>query len=189
MRKVDYSSCKTVQELSDTTLNGLSEVYDPDFVSYLKAFPKYLSECKTYRELGTNQGGSFGVALLNKLEYYELIDKSFKNFNPIKHIFEKYADENKITIKYHESSSLDVQTNVYTDFLLVDSVHRYKHILAELEIYSPLTKKYIMFHDTAGIPEVGMAVYAFVTNNTDWEIVEKNSVSAGFMVLKRITDE
>ena len=186
MRKVNYSNCTNLHQIAQTTLIGLEEVYDHAYVEYLRRMPYYLKNCQSYRELGTNQGGSSSVAVLMNLEYYELIDKSFSNFNPIKHIFEKYCLENNIKVTYHEKSSLEVQTDKVTDFLLVDSVHRYKHVTKELDIYSPLTKKYIMFHDTYGIPEVAAAVERFLSTTDDWKEVERHSESAGFIVIEKI---
>lgn len=189
MRKVNYSNCKNIKEISERTISGQSEVYDEYFPEYLRRMPYYLKKCKSYRELGTNQGGSASVAFLSNLEYYELIDKSFNNFLEIKNFFDEYALEKQIVLVYHEMSSLEVKTDIETDFLLVDSVHKYNHVLKELEIYAPLTKKYIMFHDTAGIPQVYNAVLEFLKNNNNWIEIEVFKKSAGYVILERIKDE
>lgn len=186
MKQVNYSACQTMQEIANTTIDGLSEVYHYAFPEYIRQLPKYLEKCTSYRELGTNQGGSASVAVLSKLSYYELVDKSFSNFRPIKNLFDAYTAENNIEICYQEMSSLDVNTDFRTDFLLVDSVHKYKHVSKEIQKYESLTNKYMMFHDTYGFPEVGKAVTDFLKTTTKWKLIEEQQETPGYMVLERI---
>ena len=186
MRKVNYATCTTLKELAEQTIQGLSEIYNYKFPEYLRKMPSYLKDCKSYRELGTNQGGSASIALLENLKYYEFIDKGFKNYRPQKPILDSYVKDNDIQIVMHEMSSLEVDTNVTTDFLLVDSVHKYKHVKKEIAIYTPLTTKYIMFHDTHGIPEVYVAVKEFLDSTDEWKEIEHYAQGAGYTVLERI---
>lgn len=186
MKQVDYSKCKTLEEMSTQTLNGLSRVYDYDFTEYLRKMPEYLTMCSSYRELGTNQGGSASIALLSNLNYYEFVDKSFKNYRKQKHLFNNYLEHKNIKITMHEMSSLEVNTDTVTDFLLVDSVHKYKHVKKEIETYAPLTSKYIMFHDTNGVPEVYRAVKEFLEVSLQWQEIEHYSQGAGYTVIQRI---
>jgi hypothetical protein len=185
MRKVDYQACITLEHVADATVSGLAAAYDHGYVEYLRRMPYYLSSCRSYRELGTNQGGSTSIAVLANLDYYELIDKSFSNFRMVRSIVEQYVKEHNIKLICHEMSSLEVQTETKTDFLLIDSVHRYKHVMRELEIYASLTNRYIMFHDTHGIPEVGRAADDFLSVNAEWQEVERHEQSAGFIVIER----
>ena len=83
-------------------------------------------------------------------------------------------------------SSLDVDTNIKTDFILIDSVHKYKHVSAEIKLYEPLTKKYMMFHDTFGFPGVGQAVKDFLNTSANWKLIEEQQETPGYMVLERI---
>lgn len=186
MRQVNYKTCTTLAELADQTVRGLSEVYDYEFPQYLIRMPNYLKNCESYRELGTNQGGSASIALLENLKYYELIDKGFKNYRPQQLILDEYVKDKDIKIVMHEMSSLSVETDVTTDFLLVDSVHKYNHVKQEISIYAPLTTKYIMFHDTHGIPEVYVAVREFLNSTNEWREIENYAKGAGYTVLERI---
>jgi hypothetical protein len=186
MRQVNYTTCTTLKELAEQTVQGLSEVYDYEFPEYLRKMPSYLKDCESYRELGTNQGGSASIALLENLKYYEFIDKGFKNYRPQKPILDSYVEDKDIQIVMHEMSSLAVETDVSTDFLLVDSVHKYKHVKQEIAIYAPLTTKYIMFHDTHGIPEVYVAVKEFLDSTREWKEIEHYAHGAGYTVLERI---
>jgi len=184
VKSVNYNNCESLSEFSEMTLQGLTNLYSSDFVENLKALPYYLKSCKSYRELGTNQGGSASIALLQNLTYIELIDKSFSKFNIKKYLFDDYANDKNIKLIYHEMSSLDVQTNKKTDFLLVDSVHKYKHVTAELNLYAPLTRKFIMFHDTNMLP-VYQAVKDFLNQTKEWKLAFYSD-SAGYTVLERI---
>jgi hypothetical protein len=186
MRQVNYNNCNNLQEIANQTIVGLSEVYDYDFPEYLRKMPSYLKSCKSYRELGTNQGGSASIALLENLKYYEFIDKGFGNYRPQKTIVDNYVKDKDIQIVMLEMSSLDVVTDVSTDFLLVDSVHRYKHVKREIAIYAPITTKYIMFHDTHGIPEVYTAVKEFLDITSEWKEIEHYAKGAGYTVLERV---
>ena len=186
MRQVNYTECSTLKQLAEQTIKGLSEAYDYEFPEYLRKMPSYLKDCDSYRELGTNQGGSASIALLENLKYYEFIDKGFKNYRPQKPILDSYIADKDIEIVMHEKSSLEVDTDVCTDFLLIDSVHKYKHVKREIEIYGPLTTKFIMFHDTHGIPEVYTAVTEFINSTNEWKEIEHYAKGAGYTVLKRV---
>jgi hypothetical protein len=172
--------------MAEQTMSGLSEIYDHDFPEYLRKMPEYLKTCVSYRELGTNQGGSASIALLSNLKYYELIDKGFGRYRPQQAFINDYLKNKDIQLVMHETSSLEVITDITTDFLLVDSVHKYKHVKKEIEIYSPLTSKYIMFHDTNGIPEVYKAVKEFLEITLEWKEIEHYANGAGYTVLERI---
>jgi len=189
MKQIDYTDCKNLEEFKQKTIDGLAKVYSEEYVEYLKAMPKYLSFCNSYRELGTNQGGSASVALLQNLNYYEFIDKSFKKFTNNKEIFDTFIAVNNLKCVFREQGSLQVITDIKTDFLLVDSVHKFKHVVREIDLFAPLTSKFMMFHDTNGIPEVYNAVQDFLNRTNDWVEIEHYNVAAGYTVLKRIYAE
>lgn len=186
MQYVNYSNCKNLEEIATSTLLGLSEAYWYEYPEYIRRLSYFLKHCDSYRELGTNQGGSASVALLEKLKYYELIDKSFNRFNSIKSHFDEYQTKNNIEICYREISSLEVKTDIITDFILIDSVHTYNHVTKEIKLYEPLTKKYIMFHDTVGFPRVGQAVRDFLNQTKNWKLIEEQLVTPGYMVIERV---
>lgn len=186
MRQVNYSQCSNLNEMAEQTIKGLSQIYDDAFPEYLRKMPLYLKTCVSYRELGTNQGGSASIALLANLKYYELIDKGFGRYRTQQPLIADYLKNKDIQLVMHEESSLEVITNITTDFLLVDSVHKYKHVKKEIQIYAPLTSKYIMFHDTYGIPEVYTAIKEFLEITIEWKEVEHYAKGAGYTVLERI---
>jgi cephalosporin hydroxylase len=186
MFQVNFKDCNTVDELYQASLAQLALGYVPEYPSYLPHIQEYLKDCNSYRELGTNQGCSTFSVMLSKTPYVEIVDKSFKNYNPQRKIVDEYAATNNIKIVMHECSSLEVKTSVSTDFLLVDSVHKYKHVKKEIALYEPLTKKYILFHDTVGFPDVGKAVREFLDSTNSWSLdFHLDHPNAGYTVIKR----
>lgn len=186
MYQVNYSQCQNITDHYETSLNQLAQGYVPEYVKYLPHIREYMKECNSYRELGTNQGASAAAVLLEKVPFVQLIDKSFSRLNPSKHYFEAYAKENNIELNLVESSSLEVNITRNTDFLFVDSVHKYNHVTKELNIYSPFVNKYIMIHDTVGYPGVGQAVVDFLKNTTEWkQCFHYNHPKAGYTVLEK----
>jgi hypothetical protein len=187
MYQVNYNDCKTVQDHYLKSVDELAKGYVKEYVQYLPHIREYMQNCDSYRELGTNQGASASAVFLENPKFVELIDKSFSRFNPSKKYFETYAKENEIEFNTVESSSLDVKISRKTDFLLVDSVHKYNHVIQELNLYSPFVNKFIMIHDTVGFPEVGKAVNNFVADSTIWKIdYHLDHPKAGYTVLKKI---
>lgn len=188
MYSVNFKNCKTVEDLYATSLEQLAIGYTKAYPSYLPHIQELMSECKSYRELGTNQGCSTCAVVLTNPEYVELIDKSFERYNPQRVLIDDYSKNHNIKIVMHEESSLAVDTDVKTDFLLVDSVHKYKHVIQEIKIYEPLTNKFILFHDTVGFPGVGQAVSEFLDSTKAWKLhYHLDDPTAGYTVIKRIT--
>lgn len=185
MKSIDYSGCKTLGEAEVFTLRKFDEDYGSEYTEYLRRMPFYLKDCISYRELGTNYGSSAIMAMFCLLDYCELIDISFKNFQSLRPIFEKAAEDYITEVVYHEKSSSNVDTDVDTDFLLIDSVHTYSHVKKELAIFAPLTNKYIMFHDTNARKDVYRAVEEFLEKNSEWTRVEHYAKSAGYTVIAR----
>ena len=188
MYQVNYENCTNLKEFFKESMSQLADGYVEEYPTYLLKIQDYMKQCESYRELGTNQGASASAVMLTNPKYVELIDKSFSRFNPSKHLFDQYANDNNIGFMLHEESSVSVKTDIKTDFLLVDSVHKYKHVKKEIELYEPLTTKFILFHDTVGFPGVGKAVQEFVNSNKDWELhFHLDHPQAGYTVTKRTT--
>jgi len=186
MYQVNYNTCNNIEEHYNTSLIELAKGYVPEYVKYLPHIREYMQECNSYRELGTNQGASASAVVLENVPFVQLIDKSFSRFRPWKHYFDSYAEANNIVLNLVESSSLEVNVTRDTDFLFVDSVHKYNHVLEELRLYSPFVNKYIMIHDTVGYPGVGKAVDDFVSKTIEWKLsFHYDHPKAGYTVLEK----
>jgi len=109
-------------------------------------------------------------------------------FNRCKHILPTYiniANDNNIPIILEEKSSLDLQvTDV--DLLFIDGKHTYKHVTQELKLLCKEVNGYIIIHDTTKFKGVNNAVMEFLTNNSDFTMIEHIEEFPGLKVLKRV---
>ena len=174
---VDYSKCNTLNEFINTCSKELTNIFHSNFIIYLQRLSYYLKKCKSYREIGPFQGGATAHALLEKLDYYEVIDIDMSNFSKL---LLNYGN-----IKCFETNSLDHNLNKNTDFLFIDGLHEYDQVLEEAVMFSPYTNKYIMFHDTVSHPEVLRAINTFLSISDNWHIIENDKRAAGYMVIER----
>ena len=52
-------------------------------------------------------------------------------------------------------------------------------------MHAESVQKYIIFHDTAAMPELKQAVNEFISDNTEWNIVEDFTDNVGYTVIGR----
>jgi len=176
-----YSQIRTQQE--DTKHHGENYCAHHDFIQ------KYMPECYSYKELGLHQGASAAAALLGGAKEVHLIDHTLEKYNWEKHLFEKFAEENDVSLNVYEMSSIDKRCAAGTDMLMIDSLHKWSWTVQELELHSPYTKKYIVFHDTAIVnrkpSDIGPGVREWCKDN-DWEVLEEETRNVGSMIIKRV---
>ena len=176
-----YSQIRTQQE--DSKHHGLHYCAHHDFIQ------KYMPECDSYKELGLHQGASAAAALLGGAKEVHLVDCTLERYNQQKHLFEKFAEENNVSLNVYEMSSIDKQCAAQTDMLLIDSLHKWYWTIQELELHAPVTKKYIVLHDTtivAGRPSaIGPGIREWCKHN-DWKVLEEETKNVGSMIIKRV---
>lgn len=178
----DATDLREYYNLLSTELN---KAHGPLYSSYLIRIKDLFKDCKSYREIGTWQGASTSTALLENIPYIETIDISFQHINPYLHLFKNYAETNSVDFVMIENDSLKHLSEKVTEVLLIDGYHNAKHVAQELDLYSKITAKFIMLHDTTLFPRLQKVVSRFLERNTDWAIHEKNEDSVGFTVLKK----
>tara|TARA_Y100000389_G_scaffold193025_1_gene221345 strand:- start:745 stop:1314 length:570 start_codon:yes stop_codon:yes gene_type:complete len=178
---------KSVEEFYHEIRWQQEEAHGQDYCEQHDAIRKYASECKTYRELGTHQGGTAANAMLSGFKYIELVDISMEKYEKfLKPIAEKHCKENKIVLKVKEvdSSSLD-SIGPHVDMMLIDSYHRAFHMKRELDMHGKSVKKYIVAHDTWAVPELHTCLEEFCFNNPGWRVLERGKTNVGYTVLKK----
>lgn len=149
-----------------------------------------MSVCNSYRELGTHQGASAAAACLTNPKSVELIDISFEKWRPFEQLFRDYCKENKIKFTATEVSSTDPRTARPVDCLLIDSNHQPAHLIQELRLHGPVTKKYIVLHDTSrlfGKPDdrLWQVANAWVSEGiSPWRIKFRETANVGYTVLE-----
>ena len=178
----NFSQCTTLAEFYNHARQCFTEQYGPDFVLYYDHLSKLIKECNSYKELGVLSGVSAAAAILGNpaLELVEMVDINFDTIAPHKHLFEEFNGR----LVYNNNSSVDAKIPVTeVDMLMVDSMHTYKHVRAELKLHAPKTRKYIVFHD-ANQAGVKQAIDEFVEEG-QWKYVICDNRSYGYAITER----
>lgn len=189
MLTATIENAKTLKEFYSQIRTQQEEYHKPHYCAHHDFIQKYMSECDSYKELGLHQGASAAAALLGGAKEVHLIDHTLEKYNWEKHLFEKFAEENDVNLNVYEMSSIDEQCGVPTDMLMIDSWHEWDWTIQELELHAPVTKKYIVLHDTsivAGKPsDIGPGMREWCKHN-DWEVLEEETKNVGSMIVKRV---
>ena len=119
-----------------------------------------------------------------------------------------------IEVEYQWINNLDLSMNRTVDLTFIDTWHIYGQLKRELHKFAPITRKYIIMHDTtvdeihgetvrchwdaeaqslkSGIPVdeincgLGRAIDEFLINNSEWRLKDKFTNNHGLTVLERI---
>ena len=171
------------------------EYHGKDYCAMHDAMRKYMKDCKSYKEIGTHQGGSAAAIMTGKYkpEYMELIDINHEKYRwKLKSLAEPFCIENNIClfVKEADSSSLASMTGEMVDMLVIDSLHKRFHMEKELKIHAGYANKYIIAHDTSISQDVPLdalflCLSDFCKNNPQWKIIERGTTNVGYTVLKR----
>jgi len=95
-----------------------------------------------------------------------------------------YAAAKKGGIDYEFICADDLEIVIEpTDLLLIDSLHTYEHLTAELKRHAQNVKKYIIVHSLS-FPGVKRAIVEFLYKNKDWSFHEVRPQAYGLAVLK-----
>ena len=190
-----------------------------DINEHLPTLRTYASKCESVLELGVRgcvSSWAFASGLMeNGLEKKELILNDIEACD-VNYFLGCCGDiELGLNVKYKWMNDLkwDV-SNINVDLLFIDTWHVYPQLKKELEIFSKITNKYIIMHDTQIDGERGesirlgsdierqsvesgfkvediacglhRAIYEFLTENKDWAFLEHFENNNGLMVLKRV---
>ncbi len=187
-----------------------------DIYEHLTTLYNYAKDCESVFETGV-RGCVSSWAFLNGLyesntlneKYFLLNDIEKCDINDLINI----AREINIDVQYIWKNNLDIELTRTYDMVFIDTWHVYGQLKRELNKFSPITKKYIIMHDTtideiygetvrdnldsvlqskiSGIPveEINKglwpAIEEFIQNNNDWYIKERFTNNNGLTVLAR----
>ena len=185
--KVDQ--CKNLEEFYAEIRSQQEAAHGNNYCAQHDALKRCMVECRTYKELGTHQGGTAAAAMLCNPSRVDLVDISLEKYNKSRHLFEEYAERNGINLKTQEISSTDIKSRGICDLLLIDSLHHPRHLQQELALHSDYARKYIILHDTEvlhGKPNTSLFRVAeqFCDQINPWVICERNRENVGYTVLK-----
>jgi hypothetical protein len=186
MIKGDFTHCTTLQQFYDEIVAVQKEAHGDEYTSHHGDLTDLMLQCKTYKELGVNQGATAAAVLLQAPKSIELIDIVLTNFNENRHLFEQFAQENDVLLSVKEIGSTDPELDITEcDLLFVDSLHHIWHIEEELRLHAPKTNKYIVIHDTEDRP-MNHAAALNVLMPLGWKEVRRDRRGYGHSIFKRV---
>ena len=186
MIKGDFTHCTSLQQFYDEIVAVQKQAHGEEYTSHHADLIDLMLQCKTYKELGVNQGATAAAVLLQAPKYIELVDITLTNFNESRHLFEQFAQDNDVILSIKEIGSTDPQLEITEcDLLFVDSLHHIWHIEQELNLHAPKTNKYIVIHDTGDRPMNHVAALG-VLMPLGWKEVKHDRRGHGHSIFKRI---
>ncbi len=189
-----------------------------DINEHLQTLSKYAYESNTVFETGV-RGVVSSWALLhglhnNNFENKKIILNDIVSVN-VKSI-SRVASKLGISFSFIQSNNLNLSFNEenYFDLTFIDTLHVYGQLKRELKKFAPLTKKYIILHDTTVDGDLGEiqrfnldadeisketnipknelltglwpAVEEFLNENKEWKILHRYVHNNGLTVLSKI---
>ncbi len=145
------------------------------------------SECASVIEFGTDNAVSTTAFLAAQPSRLTTIDVKP---SPAAEALRPFAGRTEFEIR--QESSLDIDIDL-TDLLLIDSLHTFAQLSAELEKHSRNVKRWIVLHDLLSFGDVGedggrglvAALSEFLAGRPEWRIVAEYRNSHGLTVLRR----
>jgi len=156
---------KLYQEVFDVSLTPDNPTYHgaqikEEFIQAWDELNKIILNCKstfTFLEIGAYKG----LWALKLAHICKNLNKNFKyttitwlDQDPNNHEILKvknFYKKNNLTFNLINSNSQDISTikklNKSYDVVFIDADHRYEGVLKDIELYSPLAKKLLIFHD------------------------------------------
>jgi hypothetical protein len=148
-----------------------------------------MKEGYVYKELGTYWGHSAAIGVLAGAKELHVVDIDTEPFNVHKKYFEEELGSGKL--KVYQCSSHDWRCISPCDALLVDSLHKWPHVVKELELHSGTVKDWIIFHDTYkvhGQPSPlgpGIKMWLMTPQGQHFELIEELTDGVGAILIRR----
>lgn len=181
----------TIAQKSNSLDDYYSEIYKlhsnahkPEYMLVHKAITNLIENCNSYTEFGVNQGATLAAAILKQPSKVRAYDIKLDNYSHASHLFNSYTEENNIDYKIYEGDTLKIKIDP-VDLLYIDTLHRYDHLIKELNLHGNKVKKYIVCHDTFAQKGLHQACEEWVQKNPEWKIKEYCKVNVGYTVLER----
>lgn len=190
MINAELGHCKTVEEFHSSIKQQQEEAHGKDYCAIHNAIQKYMSECSTYMELGTHQGGTAAAALLCNPKRICLVDIDMSRYQKfLKPLAIKYCKKNNIDLDVRQTDSTGFGSVNPTDMLVIDSYHHPNHMQKELDTHGKNVSKYILAHDTSIINgRANDSLFRCLENfgkNNGWSVIERGTTNVGYTVLRK----
>lgn len=161
------------------------EAHGHDYTAFHDAIRSCLKPGMRYKEFGTKQGVSAAAAMLCNPSSVEMVDIDITKFAPYTSIFQEYADQHDIKMKFYNMSSSSSSCKSEVDVLMIDSLHTPSHLRSELKVHGDTVKGHIILHDTWSAPELHKVLEEFVSSRPQWQIVEYYKSNVGYSMASK----
>lgn len=146
------------------------------------------SECESVTEFGTSHAVSTTAFLAAQPGRLTTIDKAQ---SPAAEELRPFTHRTQFQVIQADSLTIDIEP---ADLLLIDSLHTFAQLAAELERHAGNVRRWIVLHDTVTFGDVGEdgtrgltpALNQFLAGHSEWRIVAEYRNSHGLTVLRRI---
>lgn len=203
-----------IQNYYNNAVNNPSDINE-----HVETLYKYALKTQSIIELGVSEGNS-SWGLLKGLYDNNYINKVFtqcdiRTYCPHTEIISELTSKNNIKHEYLCMSDLDIDVeNASYDLTFIDTWHVYGQLKRELSKFAPITKKYIIMHDTEIDGYVGesvrvkqnieeyasslgwsthdvsggllQAVNEFLQGNDEWKLIYQVKNNNGLTIFERV---
>ena len=172
-----------------------------DIFEHLELLSRLASLCDHVTEFGARDGASTAALMFGRPK--TLISYDIQPFGQAE-MFERAAVEADVQFSFVHADVLAVKIDP-TDFLMVDTLHTFDQLRAELGLHAGRVRRYIAMHDTTtfgdhGGGEVGdlvartkvglwPAIAQFLRENRRWRLLFYLTNNNGMTVLERGVEE
>ena len=165
-----------------------------DIAEHMDLLRLLAADCETVTEFGVRTGNStlaFALAHPRSITGYD-VDYSHMPQEEIEFLKAAAGDKTLITLITENTLECVIES---TDLLLIDDLHTYAQVHAELKRHADKVNKYICLHDTVlyGVvgedgtfPGIVQAIYGFLTSTHEWRMGMNLLNQNGMIVLERV---
>lgn len=178
MVRVGLENVPTLGALYSRLVQGQQLAHGADYCSHHAAIFQTTDRCRSYAELGVNQGTTLAAAILAGFETCLGVDADLSRLDPCRHLFEQAPG---VTLLQQDSR---VPLNREVDFLLIDSCHTPGHFREELRAQGPLVRKCILAHDTWAVPRLHVELAGWAVRH-GWKIQHRDTRPPGWTLIIR----
>lgn len=176
MVRVPIASASSLEDLYAQLRTGQEAAHGADYCSHHSVIRKLASGCRSFAEVGVNQGATLACAILAGFEHVLGVDIALGNLEPFTGLFEAKAS----LLEQDHLAPLPFAVDV----LLLDCDHTAKGLKAELEAHGDMVRRHLLIHDTAAHPELHVTACVYAAAR-DWTVAQRDGGRYGWTLLSR----
>lgn len=191
-----------ITELYEISLVNPNVTKSIDIYEHLPVLKQYGEDCKHITEMGVRWGASTLGFIMAKPE--RLISYDIQSTPEIEKIMTESVKLINHTFQLGDTLQIEIEP---TELLFIDTLHTYNQLIAELKRHESKVSKYIILHDTTTFGRIDENMYQhaselvkgqtttktglrtamedFLSENTNWSILEDKTNNNGLTILKR----